>query len=179
MYYTIYKPSPKNTGCCASFRISLVKNNKDEWIPRLFVEFLKQLSWNSTTRSATFDKETRKSIVLDPAEVGEMIYSIDNKVPWQGFHKNGDNSTVIKFGIWDKPTSVGKSGDKGFWSGKKTNTALGIISGGKAYSLPLTSGESEVLRILFSKYIDQSLTMAAKNFDKSLKENREKKNNES
>ena len=173
MYYTIYKANPSNSGCCASFRVSLIKNGREKWIPKLFVEFLPQKSWDDKSKTGTFDKEERKVVAFDINEAGEMLYSIEHNVPWSAFHKTQDGTTIIKFGFWNKKMSFGLPKEKGYWEGEKRNSAISFNSQGKSCSLPITSGETVVLKLLLESYIKQFITMAGKVLDKKFKKEEE------
>jgi len=171
MEYTIFKPNPKNTGGLVKLRIANTKNKKDDtWKKTLFAEFVPQKGWNESSKTGGFDSSKKRTIAINVGEAGEILHSIDKNVPFQNYHKSGNNSCWVKFAPFEKQRSFGKEGDKGFWQGEVTNFAIGYSENGKGVNIPLTPGEAFSLKLLLESYIKESMAIDAKESDKKFKE---------
>lgn len=69
--FSIYKPTSKNTGGAASF-----KANNDG----VFVEVLKQKTWNDNTKKGTFDPEAKMVVFLNLIELSTILRVLNGKL---------------------------------------------------------------------------------------------------
>ncbi len=139
MIYTIYKPNAKNAGSCCSFKI-IKRENKFH----LFMELLKQKSWDETKRLGTFDIEKENKIVLklSPEEAGKIIHAIDNKSTLKGFHSSNEHQTQFTLSTWEKERVV--------------NFSFSAKSGSKTISIPIYAEETVILKEFLRQYIIKS-----------------------
>jgi hypothetical protein len=124
----LYKPNPRNTGHAASF--SVTSSGKSQGI---YVEIIKQATWNDSTKTGTFDssKENKINLKFTPAEIaGMMIICQRQKGQAKFFHNTGEITSSITFGVWN---------DK---EGNPKGIALGVSKGEKKASVPFTFDEA-------------------------------------
>lgn len=106
----IYKPNSKNTGCACHFQVSsstFVKAGKSEPDFAVFLQMVRQKSWDDAKKTGSFDINSKVIIKLDPVrEVGGMIHVLDNRDPVKDgnpsqkaefFHKTKEGNKVIRF----------------------------------------------------------------------------------
>ena len=153
MKFTLYKPNSKNTG--AAFSFDLAKDKKGNAV--MYVSMIQQHSWNDKTKSGSFKENAKNpeksgTIKLSANEAGEILSSFKTRIPFVAFHRNNEDTTIIKFTPWDKKRKImGKDGDE--WH---ETPAFGITvsrNSSQVYKLPLEAGETEVLSELLKKYI--------------------------
>lgn len=154
MNVAIYKPNSKNNGCAFSFRVSTQGKS-----PVFYVNAIQQYSWDDNKKTGSFIKnkdadDKNVSFKLNDFELGEILSSIKSRVPWNGYHKFNDNTTMIRFAPWDKPRKIkGKDGAEQSF----TSPAFGFSvtrNGNQNYRIALEPGETEVLRLLIEKYFE-------------------------
>ena len=154
MNVAIYKPNSKNNGCAFSFRVSTQGKS-----PVFYVNAIQQYSWDDNKKTGSFIKnkdadDKNVSFKLNDFELGEILSSIKSRVPWNGYHKFNDNTTMIRFAPWDKPRKIkGKDGAEQSF----TSPAFGFSvtrNGNQNYRIALEPGETEVLRPLIEKYFE-------------------------
>lgn len=161
MNVAIYKPNSKNNGCAFSFRVSTQGKS-----PVFYVNAIQQYSWDDNKKTGSFIKnkdvdDKNVSFKLNDFELGEILSSIKSRVPWNGYHKFNDNTTMIRFAPWDKPRKIkGKDGAEQSF----TSPAFGFSvtrNGNQNYRIALEPGETEVLRLLIEKYFEVVFTAKA------------------
>lgn len=144
-----YKPNPRVTGSCCSF--SVTSTGKSQGV---YVEILKQKSWDDKAKTGTFDsdKENKVHLKFTPAEVAEMMMICQRqKGTVKFFHNTGTVTSQISFGVWEK-------------DGVAKGIALSAAKGDKKGLVSLTFGESFLLlkwfdfalaRIFNGDYVEQ------------------------
>ena len=165
MIYTIYKPNKHINGGLATFRVKKQKEEKD-WKSTLFIELLKQNSWNSEKHTGTFDKETRKFITLSVSEAGEFINTFKTFIPFSSFHKTTKGSSSISLIPYEWNRTV---------NGKEYKTTcfgLSVKSNNVEYKIPITPGEAQALVLLLEHFVKESAALLLKE-----EENRRKEGN--
>ena len=135
MAYRLYKPNSKNTGCAASFYLSY---DKDADPTCVFLNMVKQYSWNQKKRSGSFAQNAKNpaktiNIKLSINEVGGFIHTLKTGESFSAFHAFGENKTQIKFGTYQK-----KNGTKAFSLSVVRNSA-------DKFGLGIEPGEGEAL----------------------------------
>ena len=88
-----YKPNSKSTGSACSFSYS--KKDKALW-----VNFIKQASWNDKTKSGTFkgsgpDKKANSKFSV--TELAGLVHAIETNGEYGGFHGTRERNTTFKF----------------------------------------------------------------------------------
>ena len=88
-----YKPNTKNTGSACSFSY----NKKDK---ALWVNFIKQASWNNETKNGTFkgsgpDKKANSKFSV--TELAGLVHAIETNGEYGGFHGTKERNTTFKF----------------------------------------------------------------------------------
>ncbi len=173
MKYSIFKPNSKNTGSLFSFEIGSSKDGKTG----LYVRIIQQAGWNESSKTGSFGanaKDPNKStnIKLSVTEAGEILSSFKTRVPFVAFHKNNDDTTIIRFSPWDKDRTIKEqNGDKTY----KTN-AFGISiskNSSSQFKIALEAVETEVLSLLLKEFINQSLYEAKESYSSSQQTNQE------
>jgi hypothetical protein len=157
MKFTLYKPNAKNTGSAFTFDCTKDRNGN----PVLFVSMILQHSWNNERKTGSFKENAKNpdkstTIKLTDIEAGEFISSIKTRIPFIGFHKTEEKTTIIKFTPWDKNRIIkNKDGQETFKS-----PAWGLTvtkNSSQFFKLPIEAGEAECLAVLLEGYIKESL----------------------
>lgn len=176
MNYTVFKPNTKNSGGILKFRVSTVKNEKkDIWEERLFVELVPQNGWNEKTKTGSFDASSKKFVMLNTNEAGEILHAIETKIPFETYHKSGDSGTFIKFAPFVSKRKFGKEGMTGHRVDDVFNFAFGIV-GDLKLSVSLAPGEVFALKVFLEKFIVSSCSLAGKEEDRKFKQGQKKEN---
>jgi len=157
MKFTLYKPNAKNTGSAFTFDSTKDRNGK----PVLFVSMILQHSWNDERKTGSFKENAKNpekstTIKLTENEAGEFLSCMKTRIPFVGFHKTEDKTTIIKLTPWDKNRIIkNKDGQETFKS-----PAWGLTvtkNSSQFFKLPIEAGEAECLAILLEGYIKESL----------------------
>ena len=168
MNYQIYKPNSKNTGCAFNFSID-TRNNKANF----YVNAIQQFGWNEKTKNGSFvgnkdNPEKKVSIKLNEYELGEIVSTIETRIPWSGYHDFNDNKTSISFVPWDKVRKISTK-DKGYVEHIAPAFGFSIIrNGNQIFRVSLEPGEVQVLKHMILKFFDlrlQSSSNVTKQFD--------------
>lgn len=168
MSISIYKPNSNNSGCAFSFRYGVQKNGE----PCLFVNSIKQHSWDSSTKTGSFsgnsdDPSKNLSIKFNEFECGSIISALKNRYEYNTFHNFEDNKTTIKFSPWDKQVKVSSlnTATKKYEEKKQTIPAFGISitrNGSDTFKIPLEPGEVEVILEFIRIIINKTTTFRIK-----------------
>lgn len=159
MIYTIYKPNKNINGGLATFRVKKQKKNGDSespWTSSLFIELLKQNTWNSEKHTGTFDKESRKFITLNVSEAGEFINTFKNKIPFSSFHTSAKGSTSFSLSPYSWKRKVNNN------DFEITCFGFSVKSNNVEYKIPITPGEAEVLTVLLEHFIKEYASLSLK-----------------
>ena len=168
MSTSIYKPNSKNTGCAFSFRYGVQKDGE----PCLFVNAIKQFSWNESSKTGSFsgnsdDPSKNLSIKFNEFECGSIINALSDRYEYNTFHNFEDNKTTIKFSPWDKQVKVSSLNPqtKKFEEKKQIVPAFGISitrNGSDTFKIPLEPGEVEVVKELVKNIITRIINFRIK-----------------
>ena len=178
MIYTIYKPNKNINGGLATFRVKKQKKNGDSeypWTSSLFIELLKQNTWNSEKHTGTFDKESRKFITLNVSEAGEFINTFKNKIPFSSFHTSAKGSTSFSLSPYSWKRKVNNN------DFEITCFGFSVKSNNVEYKIPITPGEAEVLTVLLEHFIKEYASLSLKEEEANRKnqpQSRETKTND-
>ena len=130
-----YKPNAKNTGSACSFSY----NKKDK---ALWVNFIKQSSWNDSTKTGTFkgsgpDKKANSKFSV--TELAGLVHAIETNGEFSNFHGNKEKNTTFKFAPYVRDGSqIGYS-----FSLNQSNQAEGIK---KSFLIGFTFPEGRMLK---------------------------------
>jgi hypothetical protein len=177
MSISIYKPNSKNSGCAFSFRYGVQKNND----PCLFVNSIKQYSWDDTKKTGNFssnadDPSKNLSIKFNEFECGSIISSLRNRYEYNTFHNYEDNKTTIKFSPWDKKIKISSLNQKTkkFEENYQVIPAFGLSitrNGTDTFKIPLEPGEVEIIisfiQSIINRVIDHRIQTQINNLKKS------------
>ena len=88
-----YKPNAKNTGSACSFSY----NKKDK---ALWVNFVKQASWNDSSKTGTFkgsgpDKKANSKFSV--TDLAGLVHAIETNSEFSNFHGTKERNTTFKF----------------------------------------------------------------------------------
>lgn len=171
MQYTLFKANKNNTGGRVQIKIAMPPKNekKDLWTKVLFAEFVPQKTWDESTQTGSFDYSKKRTVSINKAEAGEILYSIQNNVPFQNYHKSGERSCWVKFLPFSRSRTVGKEGEKGYWSGQVNNFAFGYNEKGVGVNVPISSGEAQELKLLLESFIKESMALESKEEERKSK----------
>lgn len=177
MSVSLYKAREDMTGMAFSFSRGLDQKTKE---PRLYIEALKQASWNSKTKNGSF-KESKD----DPSknirskfnlfEAGEIIRVLQNGGEWSSFHAFENDKTSIK--VCTKPRKVktstknkktGKYEDK--WIEVPAYTFSMVRNGSLSFGIGITQGEAEVICEYLKMIITDALKVRDEETQKRLKD---------
>jgi hypothetical protein len=141
-----YKPNKSNSGACLTLQFRNEppqEENKKDNKNGLYVNILKQASWNEQTRSGSFkanvdNPEKHKKIKLTETEIGNILHVINSKglAKFSTVHSRGDVKTQIFFEPYQKEDSL-----------------IGFIFRVSNLSIALNMGEAE----LFSEYLKSGI----------------------
>ena len=142
MKLNFYKPNRSGTGIAASFNVGLAKKEEE---PALFMNFVRQFSWNNETNQGSFkenakDPQKTLSIKLNQIEAASLIRAIRNSTEFSTVHTYGDSTTSIKFGPYQK-----KNGVDAF--------SMSVSRNGDKFGLGLELGEAELLSQYLQVYL--------------------------
>ncbi|MDB4317718.1 hypothetical protein N9973_00310 [bacterium] len=166
MKFTLYKPNAKNTG--AAFTFDATKDNSGKSV--LFVSMIQQYSWDDQRKTGSFKQNAKNpdkstTIKLTEVEAGEFISSFKTRIPFIGFHKTQDKTTVIKLTPWDKNRVIKNKNREGEWTEENYKTpAWGLTitkDSSQYFKLPMEAGEAEALSVLLGYYIGESFATQA------------------
>jgi hypothetical protein len=186
MSVQLYKPNPNNTGIAFAFKRGQDKKTKEA---RLYVDAIKQASWDKKTRSGSFkenqdDPEKNITVKFSLFECGEIIRALENGTEWDSFHSFDSDKTTIKVGPYARKSKkslknekTGKFEDKwieipGFSFGLTRN-------GTNNFRVGIEQGEAEVICTYLKKIILEALEHRDKETQKRLKQSWEKQKAES
>ena len=88
-----YTPNAKNTGSACSFSYS--KKDKALW-----VNFVRQSSWNDQTKTGTFkgaSPEKKAYSKFSVTELAGLVHAIETNGEYGNFHGNKERNTTFKF----------------------------------------------------------------------------------
>jgi len=162
MNLQIYKPNAKNTGSAFNFSID-TRNEK----PVFYVNAILQHSWNSTTKTGSFsgnkdNPDKKLAIKLNEFELGEILSTLNTRIPWSGFHDFNDNKTSIGLTPWDKPKKV-KDKNGNYHEFKSPAFGFTVTrNGSQTFRISLEPGEVEVLKRLIATFFDLFLASTSK-----------------
>jgi hypothetical protein len=129
-----YKPKKTNTGACLTLQFTF--GNEDQKKDGLYVNLLRQFSWNEATKNGSFkenvaNKENHKKIKLTETEIGNILHVIEEKgnAKFSTVHSRNDTTTQIFFEPYMKETNL-----------------LGYIFKVANISIALNMGESRLLK---------------------------------
>jgi hypothetical protein len=174
MIYTIYKPNKNINGGLATFRVKKQKKTGDlesAWASSLFIELLKQNTWNSEKHTGTFDKESRKFITLNVSEAGEFINTFKNKVPFSSFHTSAKGSTSFSLSPYSWKRKVNNN------DFEITCFGFSVKSNNVEYKIPITPGEAEVLTVLLEHFIKEYASLSLKEEESNRKKQPQSRDN--
>jgi hypothetical protein len=156
MRHQYYKPNPNVTGCLCGFEFNTGKDGKS---PCVYLNFVKQLSWDKASRTGKFDGYNVKSkanFKFGVDEMGGMLAALAGGPEFTAFHSFDDSSSRVNLLKYDG------AGDRYAYSlkvsKKKGDESINFVMG-------LTVGEAMSLRI----YLQQSLveSFRAKSYDRT------------
>jgi len=175
MNYTIFKPNPKNTGALVNFRVSKLKNKKEMWEERLFIEFIPQKNWNQDSKQGSFDTSKKKTVMINPSEAGDLLHTLSSKIPFQTYHQSSSGGTWIKFAPFKGSRKFkDKEGNEEIFNIDRFG--FSISEKGFYLGIPVEPSEGECLRILFENYVKGAMGLEASELSKKYKKTEASKN---
>jgi len=148
-----YKPNSKNTGSACSF--SYNKKEKALW-----VNFIRQVSWNTESRNGTFkgaapDKKAYSKFSV--TELAGLVHAIETNGEFGNFHGTKERNTTFKFSPYVREGSqVGFS-----FSLNQSNSAENVK---KSFIIGFTFAEGRMLK-------EYALTVLKNYFTDSIESN--------
>lgn len=184
MKATLYKPNSKNTGCLGSFSLS----KKTGEPPTLYISLVQQFSWNDSSKKGSFKENAKNpnkslNIKMTLNEAGEFISSFRTGVPFANVHSSqSGEKTTFSLIPWKKSRKIFTS--KGEETHESTAFVFGAKKDGNSFRLAIEAGESELISIICSEFIKQSLSFESAKYSYTPKEiesktDKQSKNNQS
>lgn len=127
-----FKPNAKCMGSACSFSVTSTGKGKG-----IYVEIIKQKSWDDKAKTGTFDssKENKINLKFTPSEIAEMMIVCQRqKGAVKLFHNTGEITSSIQFYVYNKKDTDIPAG-----------IALSVSKGEKKASVPFTFGEAFLL----------------------------------
>jgi hypothetical protein len=141
------------TGSAISFQAS----DKSE---ELFVSIIKQATWDNNTKKGSFLSNRNKpgfyvTIKFNQAEVGTILDALERFYEFTAFHSSAKATTQIHFGPseGEAPTS---------FVFRATQTDKQDTSQKASFFIPISFGESRLIREYLIHYLHKSFKIAAK-----------------
>lgn len=156
MSLTLFKANKKNSG--ALFNFSVGKDQKGN--PALYMSATSQTGWNDDKSFGSFKGGDKANVKLSVFEAGEMISSINNNVGYSAFHKFDDVSTTVNFSPFPRKRKLSKRNKEGKFEDyyvEIPSFSLNVNKGGKSWTIGVEPGEAEVLKILFTKFVNATI----------------------
>jgi hypothetical protein len=125
-----YKANSKSSGSACSF--SLTTTGKGQGI---YVQIVKQTSWNESTKTGSFDKnqDNKIHVKFSLAEVAAMMEVCQRRKGKKSFvHKTDAGTSSISFGVYPD-------------EGEARGLSLGVFKNDKRASIPLSFDEGLAL----------------------------------
>ena len=166
-----YKPNAKVTGTCCSFWYNTSEKT-------FFSQMLKQDSWNSSKRQGSFVKNKKvpnKSVTVkfSPAEIGNILDSIEANRESSFYHSSKDQITKIKFGIYERDSKqVGFSYSINKEDKQDSTNKVSFIIG-------FTFGEARLLKQYLMKALDSSFSFYTPKEEEEPKQKEQKEQKDS
>lgn len=88
----LFKPNSRNTGSLLVFKLGYNKSNDKSSGYCLFMEIVKQASWDQATKRASFAEnvsrpDTSLIIKLNEIEMGALLAAVESGIEHKGFHQ--------------------------------------------------------------------------------------------
>lgn len=98
-----YKPNKGNSGALCSFKLNdggFIQNKYREGC--VFLDIVKQVSWNEEKRTGSFSKGESVTIKLNLMELGAILDCLENHRNFNAFHTfpNSENKVSVFFSEW-------------------------------------------------------------------------------
>jgi hypothetical protein len=153
MRLNFYKPNKSNTGTALSFNVvSRQTKEAPENGLDLYVSFVKQASWNESTRKGSFSENAKNpektaSLKLNETEAATIIRAVRLGMKFSTVHAYQGSTTSIMFGPYQK-----KNGDNAF--------SFSIKKGEQSFLIGFELGEGELIAQFFENYLAKSFDLA-------------------
>jgi hypothetical protein len=153
MRLNFYKPNKSNTGTALSFNVvsRQTKETPENGLD-LYVSFVKQASWNESTRKGSFSENAKNpektaSLKLNETEAATIIRSVRLGTKFSTVHAYQGSTTSIMFGPYQK-----KNGDNAF--------SFSIKKGEQSFLIGFELGEGELIAQFLENYLAKSFDLA-------------------
>jgi hypothetical protein len=153
MRLNFYKPNKSNTGTALSFNVvSRQTKEAPENGLDLYVSFVKQASWNESTRKGSFSENAKNpektaSLKLNETEAATIIRAVRLGMKFSTVHAYQGSTTSIMFGPYQK-----KNGDNAF--------SFSIKKGEQSFLIGFELGEGELIAQFLENYLAKSFDLA-------------------
>jgi len=143
MRLNFYKPNRSSTGTAVSFNV-----NPEEKGLKLYVSFIKQASWNDSTKKGSFSENAKNpektaSLKLNEVEAATIIRSIRTGSKFSTVHAYQGSNTSIVFGPYVKKTG-------------EDALSFSIKRGEQSFLIGFELGEGELIAQFLEKYLSTS-----------------------
>lgn len=153
MRLNFYKPNKSNTGTALSFNVvsRQTKETPENGLD-LYVSFVKQASWNESTRKGSFSENAKNpektaSLKLNETEAATIIRAVRLGTKFSTVHAYQGSTTSIMFGPYQK-----KNGDNAF--------SFSIKKGEQSFLIGFELGEGELIAQFLENYLAKSFDLA-------------------
>lgn len=144
---SIYKPTPRNTGCAISFQAS--NQNK-----HLYVSLIRQHSWDANRKLGSFISNKNvpnmsTTLKFHQAEAGAMIDAIERWYEFSAYHGSENKATRISFG----PAEGEDSSTMVF---KVNQNDTEDTTQKSSFFIPISLGEARLIKEYLIHYLHKS-----------------------
>ncbi len=98
---SFYKPNSTQKG----HALGLSFNSKEG---KLFLQFIKQTSWDATKKRGGFKDGAKFNITLNATEIGALLNCAERSIPGKLFHASEKGNTSIDYGPYAKKVAEGE-----------------------------------------------------------------------
>jgi hypothetical protein len=182
MARSFYKPNPYSNGCACTFSFktkvakTLAEKQEGKCDKSVFVEFIKQVSWDKVARKPSFKGGLQSNTKLSLTEVADMLRALednthaflqakpgpDGKPRYGAFHSSEKGTSQVRFGpFYDKEDPQKQ---KGF----AVSVSRKIEGKEERFSVSFTRAEMKLLERYLKFALDRIFT-AQESEDKNLR----------
>lgn len=161
-----YKPNKSVKGSATSFSFNPYNES-------LYIEMIKQASWDDAKKRGTFNKDEKLLAKFNPNEIGAMLDVLNRNIEWKIFHQSDKGSTTGSFSPYKNQSNIQLGYSLSLYQ-KDANDANNT----RSVRIGFTFAEAEVLKQFFITCLQEySRKLIKKTEEYSKKKYLENKNN--
>lgn len=146
------------------------------WEERLFVEVVPQKEWAGSPQKTGYNAANKKCIMISPSEAGDILHTLDTKIPFESYHKNGESGTWIKAGSFAGSRKFrGRDGQEEIHAITRFAFSISCPNPKFYVGVALNPAEAYCLKIFLENYIKGAMGLEGAELSKKFKQDQKKK----